>query len=42
MDAGLRETGASAVIYGGMEARGVTFEGVADPFEGMLCAAPNT
>lgn len=29
VDASLRETGASAVIYGGMEARGVAFEGVA-------------
>jgi phosphoribosylglycinamide formyltransferase 2 len=29
VDASLREPGASAVIYGGMEARGVAFEGVA-------------
>ncbi|MCW5759017.1 MAG: formate-dependent phosphoribosylglycinamide formyltransferase [Phenylobacterium sp.] len=27
-DAGLREPGASAVIYGGMDARGIAFEGV--------------
>ncbi|WP_337186049.1 formate-dependent phosphoribosylglycinamide formyltransferase [Phenylobacterium sp.] len=27
-DAGLREPGASAVIYGGLEARGIAFEGV--------------
>jgi phosphoribosylglycinamide formyltransferase 2 len=30
VDASLREPGASAVIYGGMEARGVAFEGVAE------------
>jgi len=30
VDASLREPGASAVIYGGMEAAGVAFEGVAD------------
>ena len=30
VDASLRETGASAVIYGGMEARSVAFEGVAE------------
>jgi phosphoribosylglycinamide formyltransferase 2 len=29
VDASLRNPGASAVIYGGMEARGVAFEGVA-------------
>jgi phosphoribosylglycinamide formyltransferase 2 len=29
VDATLRETGASAVIYGGLEGRGVAFEGVA-------------
>ena len=28
VDTSLRETGASAVIYGGMEARGIAFEGV--------------
>ncbi|SFZ70681.1 formate-dependent phosphoribosylglycinamide formyltransferase [Chitinimonas taiwanensis] len=30
VDAGLREPGASAVIYGGMEASGIAFDGVAD------------
>ncbi|MCI3134344.1 formate-dependent phosphoribosylglycinamide formyltransferase [Phenylobacterium aquaticum] len=30
VDAGQREPGASAVIYGGMEARGVAFDGVAE------------
>ncbi|MEH6677884.1 formate-dependent phosphoribosylglycinamide formyltransferase [Phenylobacterium sp.] len=30
VDVALREPGASAVIYGGMEARGVAFEGVAE------------
>ncbi len=30
VDVSLREPGASAVIYGGMEARGIAFEGVAD------------
>lgn len=30
VDTGLREPGASAVIYGGVDARGVAFEGVAD------------
>ncbi|MFN3512700.1 MAG: formate-dependent phosphoribosylglycinamide formyltransferase [Phenylobacterium sp.] len=30
VDASLRETGASAVIYGGMEAQGVAFDGVAE------------
>ncbi len=30
VDASLREPGASAVIYGGMEAQGVAFEGVAE------------
>ena len=30
LDASLRETGASAVIYGGMEAVGIAFEGVAE------------
>ncbi len=30
VDTALREAGASAVIYGGMEATGITFEGVAD------------
>jgi phosphoribosylglycinamide formyltransferase 2 len=30
VDVSLREPGASAVIYGGLEARGVAFEGVAD------------
>jgi len=30
VDVGLREPGASAVIYGGLEARGIAFEGVAD------------
>jgi len=29
VDAGLREPAASAVIYGGMEARGIAFEGIA-------------
>jgi phosphoribosylglycinamide formyltransferase 2 len=30
VDVSLREPGASAVIYGGMEARGIAFEGVAE------------
>ena len=30
VDVSLRETGASAVIYGGLEARGIAFEGVAE------------
>ncbi|HEY3800117.1 MAG TPA: formate-dependent phosphoribosylglycinamide formyltransferase [Caulobacteraceae bacterium] len=30
VDVALRETGASAVIYGGLEARGIAFEGVAE------------
>ncbi len=30
VDAGLREPGASAVIYGGMEASGIAFDGVAE------------
>ncbi len=30
VDVGLRNPGASAVIYGGLEARGIAFEGVAD------------
>ena len=30
VDVSLREPGASAVIYGGMEAEGVVFEGVAE------------
>jgi len=30
VDVSLRETGASAVIYGGMQARGIAFEGVAE------------
>jgi phosphoribosylglycinamide formyltransferase 2 len=30
VDVGLREPGASAVIYGGLEARGIAFEGVAE------------
>ncbi|MDB5465532.1 MAG: purT [Phenylobacterium sp.] len=30
VDASLREPGASAVIYGGLEARGIAFEGVAE------------
>jgi phosphoribosylglycinamide formyltransferase 2 len=30
VDVSLREPGASAVIYGGLEARGIAFEGVAD------------
>ncbi|WP_293763096.1 formate-dependent phosphoribosylglycinamide formyltransferase [uncultured Aquitalea sp.] len=30
VDAGLRTAGASAVIYGGMEAQGIAFEGVAE------------
>jgi len=30
VDVGLREPGASAVIYGGMDARGIAFEGVAE------------
>jgi phosphoribosylglycinamide formyltransferase 2 len=30
VDVSLREPGASAVIYGGMDARGIAFEGVAD------------
>jgi phosphoribosylglycinamide formyltransferase 2 len=30
VDVGLREPGASAVIYGGLEARGVAYEGVAE------------
>jgi phosphoribosylglycinamide formyltransferase 2 len=30
VDVGLREPGASAVIYGGVEARGIAFEGVAE------------
>jgi phosphoribosylglycinamide formyltransferase 2 len=30
VDVSLREPGASAVIYGGMEAKGIAFEGVAD------------
>ncbi|RAK59151.1 phosphoribosylglycinamide formyltransferase 2 [Phenylobacterium hankyongense] len=30
VDAGLREPGASAVIYGGLEARAIAFEGVAE------------
>jgi phosphoribosylglycinamide formyltransferase 2 len=30
VDAGLREPGASAVVYGGMEARGIAFDGVAE------------
>jgi phosphoribosylglycinamide formyltransferase 2 len=30
VDVGLREPGASAVIYGGLEAQGVAFEGVAE------------
>ena len=30
VDVSLREPGASAVIYGGMEAEGVAFEGVAE------------
>jgi phosphoribosylglycinamide formyltransferase 2 len=30
VDVALREPGASAVIYGGLEARGVAFEGVAE------------
>ncbi len=30
VDAGLREPGASAVIYGGMEAAGIAFDGVAE------------
>jgi phosphoribosylglycinamide formyltransferase 2 len=30
VDTGLREPGASAVIYGGVEARGIMFDGVAD------------
>jgi phosphoribosylglycinamide formyltransferase 2 len=30
VDTSLRETGASAVIYGGLEAKGIAFEGVAD------------
>jgi phosphoribosylglycinamide formyltransferase 2 len=30
VDVALREPGASAVIYGGMEATGIAFEGVAD------------
>jgi phosphoribosylglycinamide formyltransferase 2 len=30
VDTALRETGASAVIYGGLEAKGIAFEGVAD------------
>ena len=34
VDVSLREPGASAVIYGGMEARGVAFEGVAEALSG--------
>ncbi|AJP47484.1 phosphoribosylglycinamide formyltransferase [Rugosibacter aromaticivorans] len=30
VDTGLRRTGASAVIYGGMDAKGIAFEGVAE------------
>ncbi|MDR3512088.1 MAG: formate-dependent phosphoribosylglycinamide formyltransferase [Caulobacteraceae bacterium] len=30
VDTSLRETGASAVIYGGLEARGIAFEGIAE------------
>lgn len=30
VDTGLREPGASAVVYGGMEAQGIAFEGVAE------------
>jgi phosphoribosylglycinamide formyltransferase 2 len=37
VDVSLREPGASAVIYGGMEARGVAYEGVADAL-----AVPNS
>ncbi len=34
VDVSLREPGASAVIYGGMEAKGVAFEGVAEALSG--------
>jgi phosphoribosylglycinamide formyltransferase 2 len=34
VDVSLREPGASAVIYGGMEARGVAYEGVAEALSG--------
>ena len=39
VDTALREPGASAVIYGGMEARGIAFEGVARrwPFRAAIC-----
>jgi len=34
VDVSLREPGASAVIYGGLEARGVAYEGVAEALSG--------
>ena len=33
VDTALRETGASAVIYGGMDAQGIAFDGVADALQ---------